>query len=479
MAERLGEAKLDSIRQKSWQLTGMAAWLLAWVLPLALPLPAAADPIHAANARRGYELLTTKAYLPPDFDQQTFDEVWKAWEEPQRSQAAAASPEERRRMAFERYGLTSAPGDESGRPQQYVVDLQGNWSMNCLACHQGKVAGRVIPGVANSLYALETLTEDIRATKLRLGKQLTRMDLGLFVIPLGTTNGTTNAVNFGVALLARRDADLNWVHLAIPPKLVHHDHDAPAWWHMHNKKRIYCDGFADRNSRALMQFMLVKENGPRKFREWEDDFKYVEAWIDSLRAPEYPFSVDRELAVQGSTVFARHCAECHGTYDAKVGGSGRSYPEKIVPLEEIGTDRVRLDALTPEHRKHYAASWFNDYKADAVIADPGGYVAPPLDGIWATPPYFHNGSVPTLWHVLHPDQRPVVWKRTPDGYDQAKVGLEIETFPDLPPEATRTNANRRRYFDTREFGKSAGGHLFPNALSEDEKRAVLEYLKTL
>ncbi len=79
-------------------------------------MPAAADPIYEANARRGYELLTTKAYLPPDFDQQTFDEVWKAWEEPLRSQAAAATPEERRRMAFERYGLTSAPGmNRAGR----------------------------------------------------------------------------------------------------------------------------------------------------------------------------------------------------------------------------------------------------------------------------------------------------------------------------------------------------------------------------
>ncbi len=346
--------------------------------------------------------------------------------------------------------------------------------MNCLACHQGKVAGRVIPGAPNSLYALETLTEDIRATKLRLGKKLTRMELGLLVIPLGTTNGTTNAVNFGVGLLSRRDADLNFVKLTSAPKLVHHDHDAPAWWLMHNKQRIYSDGFADRGSRALMQFMLVRENGPEKFRAWEEDFKYVEAWIDSLRAPAYPLAIDRELAAQGSVAFRQHCADCHGTY-----GQSRSYPEKIVPLDEIGTDHARLDALTPEHRKHYAATWFNYYRADAVIADPGGYVAPPLDGIWATAPYFHNGSVPTLWHVLHPADRPVVWKRTLDGYDQEKVGLEIETLSDLPADATRSNARRRLYFDTRDFGKSAAGHLFPSALSEPEKRAVLEYLKTL
>jgi cytochrome c peroxidase len=113
-----------------------------------------------------------------------------------------------------------------------------------------------------------------------------------------------------------------------------------------------------------------------------------------------------------------------------------------------------------------------------VVADPGGYVAPPLDGIWATAPYFHNGSVPTLWHVLHSTERPKVWSRSEDGYDQVKVGLEVTTFEHLPAEA-KTAAERRRYFNTQQFGKSAAGHTFPDALSEKEKTAVLEYLKTL
>ena len=146
-------------------------------------------PAGAAGAfsGRGYELLTTKPYLPPDFDQQTFDVLWRVWEEPLRSQAEEATPEERRAMAFSRYGLTSAPGDPSGKPQQYIVDERGNWTMNCLACHQGKVAGVVVPGLPNSLLALQTLTDDVRMTKLRTGKLLTRMDLGSAIVPLGTT----------------------------------------------------------------------------------------------------------------------------------------------------------------------------------------------------------------------------------------------------------------------------------------------------
>jgi mono/diheme cytochrome c family protein len=424
-------------------------------------------------AERGYRLLRTKVYLPPDFDQETFDELWKTWEEPLRSRAEKATPAERRKMAFSRYGLTSEPGDPSGKPQQYVVDDQGNWTMCCLACHQGKVAGRVIPGAPNTLFALETLTDEVRETKLRLHKRLARMEIGSMFMPLGSTNGTTNAVMFGVALMARRDADLNVLPLDLPPKMVHHDHDAPAWWLFHKKQRIYSDGFAAKGHRALMQFMLVSTNGPEKFRQWEADYKDVYAWLESIESPAYPFAIDRSLAAAGRKVFDQHCARCHGTY-----GAGGSYPNRIVPIDEVGTDRVRLDSLSVQHRTAYARSWFAHYGEEKTIADPGGYLAPPLDGIWASAPYFHNGSVPTLWHVLHPADRPVVWSRSEDGYDREKVGVEATTYASMPASVTGPKA-RRRYFDTRAFGKSSAGHLFPDELDEGQKRAVLEYLKTL
>src|SRR5205814_1863762 len=112
------------------------------------------------------------------------------------------------------------------------------------------------------------------------------------------------------------------------------------------------------------------------------------------------------------------------------------------------------------------------------ISQPAGYVAPPLDGIWASAPYFHNGSVPTLWHVLHPSERPIVWTRRGEAYDVDRVGPRIDAFDVVPPHMT-AGWQLRHYFDTRGFGKSAAGHTFPDALDEDEKRAVLEYLKTL
>src|SRR5205085_10637698 len=133
--------------------------------------------------------------------------------------------------------------------------------------------------------------------------------------------------------------------------------------------------------RALMQFMLVKENGPEKFRGWEDDFRDVYAWLESLEAPKYPFVIDEQLARRGETVFNQNCAECHGTYRDNPECPGKPHwPGKIVPIEEVGTDRIRLDALSAQHRRNYGRSWFNDYgRSGETIAEPGGYGAPPLD----------------------------------------------------------------------------------------------------
>jgi mono/diheme cytochrome c family protein len=434
----------------------------------------AVGPILAAP--RGLEHLLSSAYLPPDFDQEVFDELWTTWEEPLRSRAAGADVAERRRLAMDRYGLLPHPDDPS-RSLQYVVDAEGRWTMSCLACHQGQVGGRMVPGVPNSTYALETLTEEVRLVKIRQRKPFGHMDMGSLLLPLGTTVGTTNAVIFGVALMRHRDADLQIVPR--PPRfdLVHHDMDAPAWWHYRRRQSLYADGFAAKGHRMLMQFLLVKENGPEKFAAWEDEFRDIEAWIAALEPPQWPGTIDASRAAAGKGVFAAHCASCHGTY-----GPEGSYPERLVSIDEVGTDRVRLDSLTTKERTDLNASWFGHGGADgANLADRAagtGYVAPPLDGVWASAPYFHNGSVPTLWHVLHPGERPTIWRRTPTGYDESRVGLEVEER-DALPEGTLLPSVRRQYFDTRKPGKSAAGHDFPDALTADEKVALLEYLKTL
>lgn len=426
-------------------------------------------------AARGYRFLTESPVLTSDFRQDTVDALWSIWPEPLRDRAEKASGVDRRRMMFDRYGLTVRPNDDSGKPLQYVVGEQGDWTMNCFACHGGSVYGRPTPGAPNNRYALSSLTEEITMAKAKLGQLPGTMEMGSLFIPLGSTNGTTNAVVFGMALMKSRDAQLNVVPTA-PKFFTNHDMDAPPWWYFYKRPYIYIDGFAQKGHRGLMQFSMIPENGPKFFRRHEKDFEDVFAYISSLRPPKYEGKTDVELADRGRMIFERTCAECHGTY-----GDDWTYPNRMVPLEEIGTDPVRLKALTVEGRRRYAKSWFahgGESDEQETIIDPEGYVAPPLDGVWASAPYFHNGSVPTLWHVLNPSERPAIWRRTSEAMDEEKVGLTIEEVDQVPADGG-DSVFRRSFFDTRKFGKGRGGHDYPETLSEAEKVAVLEYLKTL
>ncbi len=442
---------------------------------------AAEAPANDDSVGRGYDFLVNKVYLPSDFDQETFDQIWKSWPTPLKERARKATPDERRKMAYRRYGLTTRPDDDSGKPLQYVVDEGGGWAMNCFACHGGSVDGQPYPGRPNADIGLQSLVADIRLTKLIIKKRFSAMDAGSIVYPLGMNRGLTNSVMFGITLMAYRNPDLTLREVPREPKLTHHDMDPPPWWNFRYREKLYIDAFATKSARALMPFLMVPENGPGKFEEWESDYEDVYAYLSSLEPPKYAYEIDASLAARGEHIFSEHCATCHGTY-----GESPEYPERVVDIDEIGTDRVRLDALNEESRVAYADSWFTQFRSHATNLHPKGYVAPPLHGIWASAPYLHNGSIPTLWHLLHPSQRPRVWRRqthheNPAGhteFDQQKVGLKVVELT-ARPGFFLSAYDRQQIFDTQGLGKSAAGHDFPDALTEPEKSAVLEYLKQL
>jgi mono/diheme cytochrome c family protein len=461
--------KLDQTEKIDWDWTGDQAAVNQQIATSLRQQVEALFEQMSPEAIRGYRHLTESVYLPADFDSEVFSELTNLDENPPFTDIK--KPAVKHAATMLRFGLSPRP-ESPTKPLQYVVTKDNNFVMNCFACHGGNMFGATYPGAPNNLYALESLTEQVRKTKLRLHKPLQHMDVGSIFMPLGTSVGTSNAVMFGVALMNYRDAELNVHPMRAPARMVHHDMDAPPWWHFHRKKHIYIDGFAEKSHRGLMQFMMVKENGPEQFRGWENDFRDIYAFLSELRPPKYPLPVDQQLAGQGRVAFEAHCSSCHGTY-----GSNPDYKEPIVPIEEIGTDAVRLKSLSKLHRESYGQSWFADFGKQDTRSDVAGYAAPPLNGIWASPPYLHNGSVPTLWHVLHPEERPSIWRRTGLGLDVDHMGLTHETVDSVPPKLSPYQ--RRWYFDTNATGKSSKGHDFPAALSESEKRAVLEYLKTL
>src|SRR6202011_4209787 len=88
--------------------------------------------------------------------------------------------------------------------------------------------------------------------------------------------------------------------------------------------------------------------------------------------------------------------------------------------------------------------------------------APPLDGIWATAPYLHNASVPTLYQVLNSKARPKIFTRSfrtdLDAYDAEKVGWKIEVLDKAPDATKMTPIEFRKIYDTSKSGRGNGGH---------------------
>ncbi len=114
-----------------------------------------------------------------------------------------------------------------------------------------------------------------------------------------------------------------------------------------------------------------------------------------------------------------------------------------------------------------------------------GYQAPPLDGIWATAPYLHNGSVPTLHALLSSSSRPARFTRPPStdfaNYDKADVGWKFKevSADELASTAQRSPFQAKFIVDTSRFGMKNSGHTFGDDLSEEERMDLIEYLKTL
>jgi hypothetical protein len=199
-----------------------------------------------------------------------------------------------------------------------------------------------------------------------------------------------------------------------------------------------------------------------------------------LRPPRYPYEIDRALAAEGRALFYSEevgCSRCHGVYD---GRGNVKWPGRH---EDVGTDRGRLDVVN--------AAFVEAFR-DSPIASHGrlipsdGYAATPLTGVWANYPYLHNGSVPTLHHLLGPvAERPKIFNvMAARRFDHERVGQLL--YPDeragrLGERASIAEyGDRRDWFNTSREGCDNSGHDVWRRIRTDARRkALIEYLKTL
>jgi len=209
-------------------------------------------------------------------------------------------------------------------------------------------------------------------------------------------------------------------------------------------------------------------NDTAESREVDSHFNDVLSYIYSLKPPKYPAALDMQLVKQGAIIYTTSCSKCHGKY-----GSDETYPNLLIPESVVQTDSMlfKNNYQNPQFVNWFNNSWFATSEHPARLEPFNGYIAPPLDGIWCTAPYLHNGSVPTLEGVLNSKIRPAYWQRNFDDptYDKQKLSWPFVV-------AAGPGAG---IYNTTLPGYGNYGHYFGDKFSDKERKAVLEYLKTL
>lgn len=423
------------------------------------------------TAAKGYQALTTKALVPPIWLRTAYDSAWKRW-------GVKTKPADYDATFQQRYGLHPAPYANNGLPMglketSLALGMGKSITLDCMICHGGSIGGKSYIGLGNTSLDLDSIFTELSG----LGKDGTKTVL----FPFTNVRGTTEAAAMSVFLFSIRNEDLS---LRATP----HDfklradlcEDTPPWWHLKKKKTLYYNGSVDsRSVRTLMQFSMSPLYSKKAIAAQEKDFQNIQAYLKTIEPPKYPFAIDETKAERGERIFAQNCSHCHGTY-----GKNPTYPNKLIPLDEIGTDPNRANGVSDAAKVHYDKTWFAE-ETDAEgnrlkTSNARVYQAPPLDGIWATAPYLHNGSVPTLYDLLNSKNRPTRYTRSYktdfSEYDTTKIGWKTT---EAKPAGGKSAYLDRFIYDTELPGRKNKGHIYGDELTEEERSDLIEYLKKL
>lgn len=387
--------------------------------------------------------------------------------------------------------LLDRDGMNSDIPYDYTSVFADNGvevvAPNCYQCHAGFVGDQFIVGLGNTSV---DFTSD-QSSSNNLISNLVQSNYGMespewdayfpfsrAIEAIGShivteTVGSNSADKLALVLAAHREGDdLEWLDTpsyAIPDETI--PADVPAWWLLPKKSVMFSTGIGRGDfAKMMMASSILTLKDSLEARHIEQQFINVAEYIRQLQAPTYPLSIDQAKAESGMQLFKENCAVCHGSYEGD-----EEYTTYLVPQEIIGTDPylAQSNFAYQSFVDWFNFSWFgvsDSSPAQIVVGD--GYIAPPLDGVWATAPYLHNGSVPHLSGVINSNDRPEYWKKSTN-----QNAYDIDNCSTV---YTVESSKLDKYtYDTRIPGYGNQGHTFGDHLTDAQRSDLLEYLKSL
>jgi hypothetical protein len=422
---------------------------------------------RTGDAQKGYQYLITGDYLKSGLPYRFFKIIY----------------------GKEKHNYLNRTGKNALVPEGFNVVQKDGIDIvipTCLQCHSQVLNDSLVVGLGNSMLDFSNIgrgngiiknvvsgfMQTFTPSDYKASKEIMRNMTTIAPLMETEVRGVNAADRLASLLVAHRDPQtLEWqkeASLTIPEEVI--PTDVPAWWLLKKKNAMFYNGFGRGDfGKFLMLSNILTVKDTAEAREVFKHFGDVLAYIQSIQPPKYPYSIDQENATKGKSIYLTNCSKCHGTY-----GPDSKYPNLLIPESIIQTDSMLFKAnhQNPQFIEWFNNSWFAKGDLPAQLVPSNGYVAPPLDGIWATAPYLHNGSIPTLEALLNSPIRPTYWKRNFNNpkYNYQAVGWDFETL---------SKPVAKKSYNTKLKGYSNKGHYFGDHLSSEERKALIEYLKTL
>ncbi len=288
------------------------------------------------------------------------------------------------------------------------------------------------------------------------------------------------------------------------------DSKPAVWWNVKYKNRWLSDGSIISGNPVHTNFLWNEIGRGTDLKKLEEWMKTATPQIEALttavfatKAPRFekffgPDSISLESARRGQKHFVQSCQKCHGIYekgwdlpDAKqlsnielIQNIKITYHKKT-PVINVGTDPGRYLGMYEFAADLNRLQISKNLKT--IVEPQKGYVPPPLEGIWARWPYFHNNSIPNLCALLTKSaDRPKTFTTGAAINKKTDFDLNCVGYPLGEKAPTAWSKNPDYLYDTKKQGLTNTGHDIgiiikdgKEIFTDEEKKDLIEFLKTL